>query len=154
MPKFVQLLAVAEQSIADHYSATIIADIDDDGTLEEVLYGVSPSDNHGIAPAVKAAVVEWINDGNPVAPYVPPTPEQLRAAMPKLSRRQLLLALFSIGITEAQIDDALVDDVEGLIEWKNASTFERLHPLISELSGHFGLPPEQVDSLWLWARTL
>ncbi|MDX0260525.1 hypothetical protein [Sinorhizobium meliloti] len=154
MPKFIQLLGVAEQAAPNCYIATIIADEDDNGTYETVAYGVTPEDNYGIAPEVKAAVTEWINNRQPVSPYVPPTSEQLRAVTPPITRRQLLLTLFSIGITEAQIDDALVDDVEGLIEWKNASTFERLHPLISELSGHFGLPPEQVDSLWLWARNL
>lgn len=154
MARFIQLQAVAAHSIPNHYVATIVADIDDDGNYETVSYGVLPDDNHGIAPEVRAAVVEWINDGYAVAPYVPPTPERLRAVMPTISRRQLLLALFSIGITEDQIDAALVNDAEGMIEWKNATDYERLHPLITDLSGHFGLPPEQVDSLWLWAGNL
>ncbi|PDT45343.1 hypothetical protein CO661_24065 [Sinorhizobium fredii] len=151
MAKFHQLLAVAEQAQPDCYIATIIADIDGDGTTETVLYGILPDDNYGIAPQVKAAVVEWVNKGQPVAPYVPPTAEELRSIMPALSRRQLLLGLISIGITEATVDAALAGDTEGMIEWKYASTFSRSHPLIADLSINFGLPPEQVDSLWLWA---
>ncbi|WP_085025251.1 hypothetical protein [Ensifer aridi] len=154
MAKFLQLLAVAEQARADCYAATILADLENDGTVEEVHYGVLPEDNFGIAPDVKAAVIEWINQGNPVAPFVPPTLEQIRAGMPMLSRRQLLLGLLSIGITEEMVDAGIGADTAGMIEWKNASSFERTHPLITDLSGYFQLPPEQVDSLWLWASGL
>ncbi|MDX0270894.1 hypothetical protein GOC13_24410 [Sinorhizobium meliloti] len=151
MARFIQLLSVTEQAVPGYYIATILADMDDDGAFEEVSYGVLPDDNFGIAPEVKAAVVEWIDRGQPVAPYVPPTVEELRSIMPTLSRRQLLLALYSIGITEATVDAALAGNIEGMIEWKNASMFSRTHPLISDLSINFGLPPEQVDSLWHWA---
>ncbi|MDW9473875.1 hypothetical protein U8C32_08645 [Sinorhizobium medicae] len=125
---------------------------DMEGDTYDTEYCSHPDDRFGLNPTIR----KWLTDNPqfPVQPYVPPTVEEMRALLRTLSRRQLLLALNSIGITEAQIDDALVGDVEGLIEWKNASIFERLHPLISELSGHFGLPPEQVDSLWLWARNL
>lgn len=154
MARFVELIAVARQVTPNCYTATIIADIDGDGTTEEVLYGVVPDDNYGIAPQVKAAVTDWIDEGKPVAAYVPPTLEEIRAYMPKLTRRQLLLGLLSIGITEISVDAALVNDAEGMIEWKNASSFERTHPLISGLSVIFGLPDSQVDSLWLWTAQL
>ncbi|MCG5484019.1 MAG: hypothetical protein KK482_09895 [Sinorhizobium meliloti] len=125
---------------------------DINGHTYDADYTSRPDDTFGLNPVIR----QWLSDNPlfPVQPYVPPTLEQIRATMPRLSRRQLLLALFSIGITEAEIDAALVNDAEGMIEWRNASTFERAHPLISGLSVIFGLPPEQVDSLWRWAGNI
>ncbi|QGJ74082.1 hypothetical protein [Sinorhizobium meliloti] len=154
MARFIRLLSVQERGNPDCYLAMIEAHLDGEATSEVLTFASLPNDPHGIGPVVRAAITDWINSGQPVAPYVAPTQEELRAKMPELTRRQLLLALFSIGITEDQIDAALVNDTEGMIEWKNASDFVRTHPLITDLSGHFGLPPEQVDSLWLWARNL
>ncbi|TCV62300.1 hypothetical protein [Neorhizobium sp. S3-V5DH] len=153
MTQFHQLLSVAEQPIPDHYSVTIMADILGDGTSHEVVYGITPGDQEGIAPEVRAAVVEWINYGHPVAPYSPPTVEQTRALMPKLTRRQLMLALATIGVMEEAVASTITDTVD-LIEWKNASTFERLNPLLNEVADNLGLPQEQVDGLWNWALQL
>ncbi|RVJ51463.1 hypothetical protein [Sinorhizobium meliloti] len=125
---------------------------DMEGSTYDTDYCSHPDDRFGLNPTIR----RWLTDNPqfPVQPYVPPTVEEMRALLRTLSRRQLLLALNSIGITEAQIDEKLVGDVAGMIEWKNASMFERLHPLITDLSGLFGLPPEQVDSLWSWASGL
>ncbi len=154
MPTLIDLLAVGHSHVAGEYITTIVADIDNTGLHETMVFSVNNSDNYGISPSVRAAVVDWINSGKPVAPYAPPTLVEIRAAMRTLSRRQLLLALFSIGVTEAQVDTALLHDAEGMIEWKNASTFHRTHPLIDGMSFMFGLPPAQVDALWLWALEL
>lgn len=83
-----------------------------------------------------------------------PTPEEIRAGMPPLSRRQILLALDSIGISEADVDALLAGDTVGMIEWKNAGSYHRLHPLIVDLSNDFELSAEQVDTLWMWASEL
>ncbi|MDX0568615.1 hypothetical protein GOL81_23150 [Sinorhizobium medicae] len=154
MASLTDLLAVAETPQPDVYIATILADIEGDGTIEMVPYGSYPHDNFGIAPQVRSAIADWINDGKPVSPYVPPTAEQLRAAMTPLTRRQLLRVLFDIGITEADVDAALSEDAVGTIEWKNANSFERLHPLMGGVAAVFNLPPEQVDSLWGYALTI
>lgn len=77
-------------------------------------------------------------------------PEPLRP----LSRRQLLLTLLSVDLTETQIDAALADNPSGMIEWRAASQFERHHPLIDALGQHFGLPAEQIDDLWRYAQGL
>lgn len=90
----------------------------------------------------------------PYIPPEPPTPEEVRAAMPALSRRQLLLGLYSISITEAQVDAAIGSDTQGMIEWRNAGSYKRTHPLVSNLAVHFSLTDEEIDSLWLWASEL
>lgn len=80
--------------------------------------------------------------------------------MQDLTRRQLLLALLSIAITEEMVDaqiDLILDPEEraySRIEWKAASTFRRHHPLVDMMAPSFSLPVEQVDDLWRWAAGL
>ena len=81
-------------------------------------------------------------------------PADVRAKLPPLSPRQMLLGLATIGITEADVEAGLGDDALALIEWRKASQFERLHPLVVEMGDYFELPPEQIDSLWLYALDL
>lgn len=92
-----------------------------------------------------------------IEPYTPPPPltkEQMRRTMPQLTRRQLLLTLYSIGVTEEAVTSRLADDPEGLIEWKHATAFERLHPLIPLLGSILGIPEEQIDALWVWGASV
>ncbi len=154
MPRFIELKAVKEQSLPGTYIATIIADIDDNGTFEEVEYGVVPGDTFGISPQVLAAVIDWKHRALPIEPYVLPTADEHRAEMPTLTRRQLLRVVLDIGITEADIDAALADDPVGLIEWRNATQYERLHPLMTSLAADFSLLPDQVDALWTYGLAL
>lgn len=104
--------------------------------------------------------------------------EEMRAAMPPLSRREVKHILVEIGIApetvEAKINekyDALIEEAEAiedegarlveiaaiekerkhdLIDWQDAQYFERLYPLLNDLADLFDLPPEQVDALWMW----
>jgi hypothetical protein len=88
------------------------------------------------------------------APYVaPPAPtvEEIRAGLPPLSQRQLRLTLLTIGITDAQVKAALVNDPAGQIEWEFASYFKRNHPLVDSLGIGFSITPEQIDALWAHA---
>lgn len=89
-------------------------------------------------------------------PPAPPvlTPEEARAIMPPITPRQLRLTLLTIGVTESQVDAALVNDPEGQIEWKYATYFKRTHPLVDSLGIGFSITPEQIDSLWAYAQDL
>ncbi|MER8641006.1 hypothetical protein [Mesorhizobium sp. M1252] len=74
--------------------------------------------------------------------------------LPPITPRQLRLTLLSIGITEAQVDAALVNDPAGQIEWKYATYFKRSHPLVEGLGAIFSITPVQIDSLWAYAQDL
>ncbi|WP_186415411.1 hypothetical protein [Pannonibacter sp. P2PFMT1] len=86
------------------------------------------------------------------APYEPPAP-----VLPPLTRRQLRLALLSIGVTAEDVEAhiaAITDPAEqaaALIEWRDSNTYDRGHPLVADIAAAMDLPPEQVDSLWAWA---
>jgi hypothetical protein len=80
--------------------------------------------------------------------------EARRAAFPSLTPRQLRLALAHIEITEAEIDAKLDNNQFAAIEWKWATEYKRLHPLVVTLGPMFDLTPEQIDIVWLWAATL
>ena len=90
----------------------------------------------------------------------PPSPEEARAQMSPLTRRQFRLGLLGAGISTGQIEDAIaaIEDATeraiAEIEWQDASQFQRLHPLVSVLSQHLGMTPTQVDDLWNHAATL
>ena len=86
-----------------------------------------------------------------------PTPEEARAALPPISRRQLRLTLVRNGIAlddvAAMIEglpDGLSKDV-ARIEWEDAATFERMHPTLVNIGAGLGLSPEQIDELWVEA---
>lgn len=92
-----------------------------------------------------------------VEPYVDPTVEEERAAMPPISRRQLRLALVRNGITIASVDAAIaampdgLDKQEAEIEWADATFFERLHPTLTMIGAALGLNDAQIDTMWTQA---
>lgn len=148
-----ELISVSATAETNVYVALVdITDVNGERYVTE--YGSRPGDTFGLAPLVRAAVEQWITDGRLVAPYVPPSPDELRAGFPTLSPRQVRLGLLSIGITEGAVESALVNDPEALIEWRYATSIERQHPLVASLGEHFELPAAQIDTLWLWAAAL
>ncbi len=82
------------------------------------------------------------------------------SVLPPLTRRRLRLGLLSIGIRSPDIEAviAAIPDAEArewaMVEWKDASEYERDHPLIADAMAALDLPAEQVDTLWLWAAGL
>lgn len=129
----------------------IDATIEIEGAAEAVTYALYPDDMEGAAPLLRAALA---GGSYVIEPSTPQTAEEGRAAIEPLSSRQIRLTLLNIGITEDMVDEKLAGDALGIIEWKHATQFERLHPLIEALAAAFALPPEQVDDLWSWALQL
>ena len=86
-----------------------------------------------------------------------PAPDPMPVALPPLSRRQLRLALLSIGVTAGDVEAHIaaiadpVDQAAALIEWQDAGSYDRDHPLLLDVAAAMELPPEQVDALWMWA---
>ncbi|MBX8813301.1 hypothetical protein HBA91_11725 [Ochrobactrum sp. MR34] len=106
-----------------------------DGTIEVPL---KPSDNY-----------VWQNGSWDFLPPAEPTPEEQRALMPSISKRQLRLTLVRNGISLSDLDAAIIAmGDEAVIEWQDASEYRRLHPLLNQVAAHLSLTQEQVDVMW------
>lgn len=118
--------------------------------IEDAGYVAAPE-----VPAYDPATEQLGWDGEAWVVSALPTP-----LFPYLTRRQLLLGLLSIQVTEDEVDaqiDLIADAEErayARIEWKAASTFSRHHPLVDGLAIAFTLTTQQVDDLWRWAAGL
>ncbi|MDR6430997.1 hypothetical protein [Brucella pseudogrignonensis] len=93
-------------------------------------------------------------DGSKVVEYTPPTPdpltpEELRAQMPPLSRRQIWLGAHSLGMSKDDVK-ANTDDPEILIEIEEATEFHRTYESVVMMSSVMGITPEQLDDVWMW----
>ena len=109
---------------------------------------------------------QFPEDGEPVyeavlAPPLPePTPEEKRAQMNPLTARQFRLGLTLNDIPLSDVSGAIeaIEDPQAKavaqIEWEYATQFERLHPLVLQLSGVLELTQEQVDAMWEQASSL
>ncbi|MGF9694696.1 hypothetical protein AAIH46_17890 [Rhizobium sp. 0TCS1.26] len=99
-------------------------------------------------------VEEWVAEGNVISqPVAPPS----GAVFAPLTPRQLRLGLWSIGIDEQAVEQAIADLPDAsfaMIEWRHAGTYDRTHPLVGALGQTFDLPVEQIDALWTWAAGL
>lgn len=101
-------------------------------------------------------IAEWEAAGNAISAYEAPPPLPLAP----LTRRQLRLGLLANGITTATVEAAIaatpdaMDRAVAEIEWADASTYERDHPLIEQVGSALGLSPEQIDTMWVAALNL
>lgn len=81
------------------------------------------------------------------------------AGFPVLTRKQLRNGLLSIGVTSADVEAqiaTIADPLEreaALIDWQDTNDYERDNPLINQIGAALGLPPEQIDALWLWSAS-
>lgn len=93
-----------------------------------------------------------------IAALPPPAP----VPMPTITRRQLRLALLNrFGVTASQVE-AKIADMTGtpiereaaMIEWQDATTYERNHRLVIALGAALGLTEAQIDAAWMEAATI
>jgi len=90
-----------------------------------------------------------------IAPYVAPP-----APIPSITRRQLRLWLLSNGKTDADVRAviaAIPDPTQraaALIEWEDATTYERAHPLVTMLGAALGFSAEALDAAFREAAAL
>lgn len=89
-----------------------------------------------------------------VVEYTPPTPDplppdQLRALMPPLSRRQFWLGANSLGMSKADVL-AATDDPIIIIEIEETTEFHRTYESVVMLSEVLGITPDQLDDVWMW----
>lgn len=154
MMQFHELNSVQATNIDGSY--IVMVDITDmDGIRGAMQFSVNPTDQFGLGPTVRAAVEQWIAEGKEIIPYTPPTEDEIRAAMPSLTRRQFRLGMMSLGITSTSITDhieTIADPTErevAMIEWEDATQFERTHPLVVNLSAAMNIDPATLDATWM-----
>ena len=84
-----------------------------------------------------------------VVEWVPMIPDEV-------TRRQLFLVLLSLDppITRETIRQMLAGNEAALVEFEEASTFKRDHPLVLGLAQQLGMTSEQVDALFIEAAKL
>jgi hypothetical protein len=86
--------------------------------------------------------------------------EEVDGHFPVLSKKQVGLALLSIGVTSDMVTsaiDKIPDTVkrEGVrIHWNDSTSFHRDHPLIAQLSSMIGLDDSAIDEVWHIASTI
>lgn len=116
-------------------------------------YVSRPDDLFGANPLIREWLSENLNSVQ-IVPYTPPTIEQIRAAMPSISKRQLRLALVRSGISLDQVEAAIESLPAGSekdeirIEWDSANTYERLNPGLIAIADALDLSAEIVDEMW------
>ncbi|AWI60338.1 hypothetical protein [Sinorhizobium fredii] len=122
------------------------------GDTYDAEYVTRPDDSFGLNPTIR----QWLSDNPefPIEAHVPPTIEEIRAAMRPLTARQLRLGLVSGSFSLAQVDAAIEAMPEGVeketarIEWEYATTFKRTHPLIGLVGAALGLDDTEIDAMW------
>lgn len=93
-----------------------------------------------------------------IHPFVPPTPEQVRANMPTLQKWRVE-AIIDLHNLRAPIDaaiDALPEPQRTTARSKRqyVTEFSRVDPLFSIIGQAVNKTPEEIDALWLEAATL
>ncbi|ERP98270.1 hypothetical protein Q669_24055 [Labrenzia sp. C1B10] len=130
------------------------------GVEETLVTGLRAGENHGWSVTVAQVAQAWKTSGGVIPEWNPPTPGEVRASMPTVTARQLRHGLLNVNMDEADVEAliaAMPDEEErkrASIDWRTANEYERLHPLVVQISASLGLTPELVDSLWDYYRTI
>lgn len=117
-------------------------------------YHVMPGDQYWSQAVNEAERMGGDLEFEPLPP-APPTPP-----MPKLTRRQLRLGLLTNGITTGQVESVIEDiddDIDreiAKIEWADANTYDRDHPLVNQIGMTLGLDESEIDDMWREAASL
>ncbi|MBN9047466.1 MAG: hypothetical protein J0H18_17640 [Rhizobiales bacterium] len=136
---------------ADHTRLRAVVTFDDGRVWPMCVHGTYDTDE-GLDLWTRANAGDFGAIADYVAPPEP-TPEEIRAAMPALSAKQIRLGLLSLGKLDGV--DAAIDAMsepdrsQAKIQWEYATEFHRLHPLIVNIMPLLGLTDDQVDTAWM-----
>ena len=102
-------------------------------------------------------VLEYIDDGGEVIPYIPPTEQELLEQWRETtdcSRLQAMLALEEQGLLD-QMETWINGDAPKVakLAWKEAYRFSRKSSLFNEFKGLFNLTDEDINDLFKLALT-
>ena len=128
------------------------------GVFDTIYYEPSAEQLEGFVEVDQATFEElythqqtrrYVNGKVEIFMPTPLTPEEQRAQMPPISKRQLRLTLVRNGISLSDLDAAIIAmGDEAVIEWQDASEYRRLHPLLNQVATYLNLSQEQVDQMW------
>jgi hypothetical protein len=122
-----------------------------DAQLEAIgLYRPLPADTVPEGKMVISTSPEWVEG---VLKYVHVLEDE-PPYFPDLTSRQFWLALVLTGHYDDVKAAIELEGLETVVEAEKASTFERYHPLVINLSPVLELSEAQLNDLWLWASTL
>lgn len=123
---------------------------------EHPVYGWIPFTAH--EDDVEAHGREIFAQAKPLAgPYAPREPEPFNPLDQPLDRLQFWLVAASAGISKWSVRDRIAAMPEGVekneaIAWfEDSPRYRRDDPLVISLAAAEGIPPEQLDALWIWA---
>lgn len=133
------------------------------GQRYEADYVSREGDDNGLAPTIRAAINQWIADGNPVLPYVEPEPVpetisrrqfyQGLAVTEKITQAEALAAI-KTGVVPAALQvmlDQMADEdarFEADMLLSGAADFNRDHPLVMVIAITQGMTETEVDQFW------
>lgn len=123
-----------------------------DGSILALIDGQEMTVPDNMDNRYRAMLAEWEASGNVIEPYLEPepTPEELRAQMPPLSRRQFWLGAHSLGIAKADVMAYAANDPALLIEVEESTEFQRNYGAVTLLSPLLGITDDQLDDVWMW----
>jgi hypothetical protein len=152
-PFIVEVFSIRETATPGYL--TFHVNINYNGTEEVVDQSYNPGDTYGLGPAF----AQWLIDHPdfPIDPYIPPpppTPDELRALMPPLSRLTFRNKFKAAGMTTAVIssaiasieDESVQEDMQ--IAWEDTQSFGRLEPFVIMVATFAGKTPAQIDTIW------
>ena len=93
-------------------------------------------------------------DYGPIAPYVPPTLDYLRAEATPVGRMDFRNGMRAIGVTTTIVNAYIASitdpdhQEEMLITWEDGQLFRRLDTFCTELGTYAAKTPEQLDTVW------
>lgn len=112
------------------------------------------ADEHG-DPVVIDTVLWSVVAAPPLPDPEPPTIEDIRKSMRRLSRVEFKLMLRGLGYSEQQVSDAFAQiadpELRYLVDlaWREASYYRRSDELIDPAAAALGMEPEDTDAAWL-----
>lgn len=152
--------SVEESSSTSEVDKTYIVFLNYTDTSSAETQDTSYATNASDTAEFNVMILQWIVDHPefPITPYVepePPTIEEIRAAMPQLTKRQIRLALINNGIMPSQAQSIIDAMPSGIprekfnVEWNDSERFRRLSPTAMTMLSALLFTPEDIDTLWM-----
>jgi len=151
-PLLITVHSATETATAGTLSMDVTMQVSADGVEERTSYAYNETDPYGLSPQIR----QWLADNPdfPIAPYVPPTIEELRAGSAPIPRIDFRNRALEIGITTTVINEYLASISDPLhqeemrIFWEDSQWFQRLDTFCVELGEYAGKTPEEMDTIW------